>query len=203
MPINKDLVSVELEHLRRVSPAGYFIGLHMRFTAPCYTYNTYGNAWRERYQARGYLLQDPILAWTYRKTGTTRWSDLAEDDPAGLMADAARHGMRYGAVISYQDNGSKSFGSFARNDAEFDDSALYFLSLAIEKLHKLTDIAQRLTEIDLRTIRAIASLPYSEAAKELGIAEVTVKHRISVIKQKLQATDGKDVVFLAREAQLI
>ena len=120
-----------------------------------------------------------------------------------MLADAARHGLRHGAVVSYQEAGSKSFGSFGRNDREFEDAELYFLSLAIEKLHKLTDIAQRLTETDLKTIRAIASLPYSEAAKELGIAEVTVKHRISVIKQKLQAHDGKDVVFLAREAQLI
>lgn len=203
MPINKELVSVELEHLRRVSPAGYFIGLHMRFTAPCYTYNTYSDAWRERYQARGYLLQDPILAWTYRKTGAVRWSDLVADDRAGVLADAARQGMRHGAVISFEEDGSKSFGSFARKEREFEDTELYFLTLAIEKLHKLTDISHRLTATDLETIRAIASLPYSEAAAKLGIAEVTVKHRVSIIKQKLQASDGKDVVFLAREAQLI
>lgn len=203
MPINKDLVSKELENLRRVSPAGYFIGLHMSLSSACFTYSTYPEAWQRRYQAQGYMLQDPVIAWTFQSIGATRWSDIRLEDTAGVMEAGRQYGLEFGVVVSFEQDGSKSFGSFGRSDREFSDTEILFLSSAIEKLHMLTDLAKLLSKTDLETIRAVATLPYSEAAKKLGVAEVTVKHRMSVIKQRLHAADGKDVVFLAREAQLI
>jgi LuxR family transcriptional regulator len=196
-------VHQELDHLRRMCPLGYFIGLHLRYMLPCYTYNSYPDAWMSLYQRRSYIIQDPVFSWISAKAGQVRWSDLAQEGKGEVFAQAARFGLKYGAVVAHVDGDSRSFGSFARDDREFDDNEIRYLRSAIERLHVLTDIRAKLSKSDIETIRAVENQSYSDAATQLGIAEVTVKHRIGTIRRKLQARDGKEIVFLAREAQIM
>ena len=104
-------IDQQLKLLARIAPAGYFVGLHIRFTSPLMTFQTYDQAWMDHYTDNGYVLRDPMTAWGFSKTGWIRWSDPALIDPFGVFAEAATFGLRHGATVSYGPISSRTIGS--------------------------------------------------------------------------------------------
>lgn len=127
-----------LQRLRRRSPAGFAIALHIEFTTPRYLFQAYDKDWLDFYSARGLVMQDPTVGWAFANNGAIRWSALADNDPAGVLARAAEHGLRYGVAIALDDGGSKTMASFARDDRELSEIDIAGLSADLRALHMQT-----------------------------------------------------------------
>lgn len=82
---SRSSIDIELQNVARLANAGYFIGLHIRFTSPLLTFQTYDQRWIDHYTENGYVLRDPMTAWGFSRTGWIRWSDPALLDPFGLF----------------------------------------------------------------------------------------------------------------------
>jgi len=82
-----------IEHkTQRISdlcPSGYLLAIRMGFFFPVFEANTFPKVWSDRYTARGYMVADPVLAWCYGNVGVTRWSEMPNDDPRGVMGQAS------------------------------------------------------------------------------------------------------------------
>lgn len=127
-----------IQRLRSRSPAGFAIGLHLRFTTPRYFLHAYEPEWLDLYSAEGLVMQDPTVRWSFLNTGTIRWSDLAAEDHAGVLAKAAQFGMIYGVTVALADRGSRSMASFARSDREHSDLDIHALETDLRALHLQT-----------------------------------------------------------------
>lgn len=134
-----------MRRLRQRSPAGFAIALHVEFTTPKYLFQAYDKDWLNHYSSHGLVMQDPTVHWGFANTGTIRWSEIADDDPMGVLAQAAEHGLRYGLTVSVFANNSRSIASFARNDREMSDLDMAAISADVKALHKITWTAQSFT----------------------------------------------------------
>lgn len=134
------------------APAGYAIGLHVRFTSPTYLFQTYPAAWNEHYSANGLVMQDPTVAWGFSETGARRWSDLMSQDAANVLGQAAEFGLVFGVMVSSLQNGSRSLGGFARADREFSDEEMERLTALMDAVHALTADEAAISPEDQRTI---------------------------------------------------
>lgn len=134
------------EHIREklasflaAAPAGYAIAFDIQYTTPTFLFQSYPKAWLDYYSQNGLLLRDPTVAWGFENLGSTRWSDLAALDIAGVMPLAADHGMRFGATCAIDIDGARTIASFARSDREFSIAEMAQLLTDLEMLH--TDLA--------------------------------------------------------------
>ena len=133
-------ISPMLDRLAQASdlaPAGYALAFHIRFTAPRFLLQTYPKAWTTYYSLHALVMADPTVTWGFTHDGWCRWSDLT-DDPSRVMERAADHGLKYGIVCALETDGSRSFGSFARSDREFDTAEIEELGSILRDLHAAT-----------------------------------------------------------------
>jgi LuxR family transcriptional regulator, quorum-sensing system regulator SdiA len=138
------VISDVLAQLKALAPAGYAIALHVRFTTPSFLFQTYPRTWIDYYSKMGLVMQDPTVRWGFENTGTKRWSTMTGDDPAGVIAAAAEHGMAHGFTLAIDDSGSRSIASFARSDADFSDDDIAMISELARQLHLATANADTL-----------------------------------------------------------
>lgn len=82
-----------LLELGGLAPKGYFVGLHIRFTSPLLTFQTYDQAWTDHYTDHGYVLRDPMTAWGFSTTGSIRRTVHAR-----LISELARASRLLGAT---------------------------------------------------------------------------------------------------------
>lgn len=120
------------------SPSGHAIALHVRFTSPTYLFQTYDPTWVNIYTTEGYLINDPTVHWGFANTGTTRWSDIDLPDPNRIMEKSAEYGIKYGACIACEIDGSRSIASFARADREYQDDEIAEIEQLLIELHNET-----------------------------------------------------------------
>ena len=144
-----------LEQAADLAPAGYALAFHIRFTAPTFLLQAYPKAWTTYYSLHALVLADPTVAWGFAHEGWCRWSDLT-DDPSRVMARAAEHGLNYGIVCAVETDGSRSFGSFARADREFDDAEIAELMAVLTELHDATRDIQTLSPASIETLRKMS-----------------------------------------------
>lgn len=149
-----DRISTLLARLHAASPAGFAIALHVRFTAPRYLFQSYANAWLDTYSREGLVLHDPVVRWGFGNEGAIRWSAL--EDPAGVMARAAAHGLRHGAVIAFVRDGSRTMAGFARADREPRDEEIAALRSILEELHDLTATIETFSPDVHRTLKQMS-----------------------------------------------
>ncbi|MEM1374964.1 MAG: autoinducer binding domain-containing protein [Pseudomonadota bacterium] len=144
----------ELAILGDTSPGGYAVGLHVRFASPSYLFQTYPSAWNEFYSSQGLVMRDPTVTWGFSNEGAVRWSALQGDDPAGVLTQAADHGLTFGVAGAVHSGGSRTIAGFARSDREFSDQEMSDLMAAVTKMHKITEDTDSLSAEDLQTIAA-------------------------------------------------
>jgi Autoinducer binding domain. len=120
------------------SPSGFAIAFHIRFTTPAFLFQTYAQPWLDLYSAKGLVMHDPIVKFGFTETGWARWSDLARNDPADVLGQAAAHGLRYGLAFALEAEGSRSLAGLARPDREFTDDEIARITGTVTDLHLIT-----------------------------------------------------------------
>jgi LuxR family transcriptional regulator, quorum-sensing system regulator SdiA len=197
-------IDVELHHLSLHAPAGYFVGLHIRFTAPLFTFQTYDQAWIDHYTENGFVLRDPMTAWGFSTTGSIRWSDPHLPDPFGLFKEAARHGLHYGVTVACGPIKSRTIASFARADREFRDAEIEAVIAIVHRLHDMTEPPEELTKAQIEALRCIAGGDrFAAAAVKLGISESALKARITSARIRLMARTTAEAIQRAKDFRLI
>jgi LuxR family transcriptional regulator, quorum-sensing system regulator SdiA len=197
-------IDVELHQLALMAPAGYFVGLHIRFTAPLFTFQTYNQDWLDNYTEKGYVLRDPMVAWGFSATGSIRWSDPGLPDPFGLFKEAAHYGLNHGVTVACGPVKSRSIASFARKDREFEDDEIAAFVRIVQRLHSVTEPPEELTKAQIEALRCIAGGDrFTAAAAKLGISESALKARITSARVRLMARTTAEAIQRAKEYRLI
>ncbi len=197
-------IDLKLAELARMAPQGYFVGLHIRFTSPLMTFQTYDQAWVDHYTNNGYVLRDPMTAWGFSTTGSIRWSDPSLIDPFGLFPEAASFGLKYGATISYGEIRSRTIASIARLDREFDDAEIARVQKIVHRLHDMTEPPEKLTRAQIEALKCIAGGDrHAAAAAKLGISESALKARLTSARQRLMARTTAEAIQRAKDARLL
>lgn len=201
---NRTGIDVELQTVARLATAGYFIGLHIRFTSPLMTFQTYDQRWIDHYTENGYVLRDPMTAWGFSRTGWIRWSDPALLDPFGLFKEAAQYGLNHGVTVAFGPIKSRTIASFARDDREFRDDEIDRIERSVKRLHDLSEPPEALTEAQIEALRCIAGGDrMAAAAEKLGISESALKARISTARDRLMARTTAEAIQRAKDNRLI
>jgi LuxR family transcriptional regulator len=201
-------VRVELEiALRRLgplSPAGYFVGLHIRFASPLMLFQTYNQAWIDHYTAQAYQLRDPMVAWGFSVEGTSRWSEITLPDPFGIWDEASRFGLRYGVVVSCGEIRSRTIAGVARADREYTAEEMDEVSSIISHLHQLTEPPESLTQAQVEALRLIAAGDrHTAAAAKLNISESALKARLTAARERLMARTTAEAIQRAKDYRLL
>lgn len=197
-------IDVELHQLSMLAPAGYSIGLHIRFTAPLFMFQTYDQMWLDHYTERGYVLRDPMVAWGFSAIGTIRWSDPSLPDPFGLFKEARDFGLNYGATVACGPIKSRTIASFARSDREFEDHEIAALAVIVHRLHDATEPPEELTKAQIDALKCIAGGDrIAAAAAKLGISESALKARITSARIRLMARTTAEAIQRAKDYRLM
>lgn len=203
-PASQSGIDLGLARLRRQSPAGYALGLHIRFASPHIMVQTYDPAWIERYTTRGYMLCDPLISWGFAHSGTERWSALDFPDPHNIFGQAAEFGLRYGIAVSHGPLSSRTIGGFARGDREFTDAEIEKIHATVKLLHVEATPPESLTPAQRHALRLVASgHRYAEAAALLGISESALKARLKSARDRLYARTTAEAIQRAQEYKLL
>lgn len=197
-------IDLELRGLSLLANAGYLIALHIRFATPMLTFQTYPQSWIDHYTERAYQLRDPIVAWGFSTVGSTRWSALTIPDPFGILAEAAAHGLVYGATVARGPISSRTIASMARGDREFEDSEIQRFEAVVERLHAMTEPPESLTPAQIDALRLIAAGDrYAAAAAKLHISESALKARLNSARQRLMARTTAEAIQRAKDYRLL
>jgi len=196
------------EDLNKIAPAGFHIALRIGFAFPMEEENAFPESWVEHYTSQRFMLFDPVIRWVYGGTaGASRWSEIDLDDPRRVLAQAQTFGLRYGAAVSVTDkttNGLRSFGSFARNDREFEDLEIRLLAAFIQRRHDETAPPSNLTRAELEVLQMIKDgKRIKQIAHELGVSEGAIKQRLKNAKLKMGAKTGPQAAAMASQFGLI
>jgi len=190
--------------LTQLAPAGYTVGLHIRFASPLIYSSTYPSDWVAFYNANSYYLRDPLVFWGIGTAGTTRWSEIPLPDPFGVLKKAAAHGLLYGAVSSYGPVTSRSIVGVSRADREFSASELETLSDITARLHIEAKPPSELTKAQIEALQCIANGDrHTAAAAKLGISESAFKARLTSARVRLEARTTSEALRKAREYRLL
>ncbi|MDO5613598.1 MAG: autoinducer binding domain-containing protein [Paracoccus sp. (in: a-proteobacteria)] len=197
-------ITAGLQKLGRLSPKGFYIGLHIRFAAPLIQQTTYPEEWSDFYSANAYALRDPTIAWGFSTTGACRWSALPIPDPFSILKDAADHGLAFGLTTSYGPITSRTIASFARSDREFSDDEIAEISATIRRLHEISEPPASLTKAQKDALRCIADGDrHAAAAAKLGITESAFKARLISVRERLMARTTAEALQRARDYRLL
>lgn len=200
----KQGIDLELHQLSLLAPSGYFLGLHIRFTSPLMTFQTYPQAWADHYTEKGYAMRDPLVAWGFSTTGHTRWSELAFPDTFGILTEAAGYGLVYGASVACGPVSSRTIGGAARADREFTDGEIAKIAAIINHLHEMTLPPDSLTDAQIEALRLIAAGDrHAAAAAKIGISESALKARLNSARQRLLARTTAEAIQRAKDYRLI
>ncbi|AXC49388.1 LuxR family transcriptional regulator [Paracoccus suum] len=202
--IARSEVQAALPNLGKLAPSGYFLGFHIRFAAPLIQYQTYSQAWADRYAMNAYALRDPVIAWGFSTTGACRWSVLPVPDPFGILKDAANHGLKYGLTVSYGAITSRSIACLAHDEREFTDTEVEMISTTIRRLHDILTPPESLTKAQKEALRCIAEGDrHAAAAAKLGISESAFKARLISARERLDARTTAEALQRAKDYRLL
>jgi LuxR family transcriptional regulator len=197
-------IDLLLNELALAAPAGFAVGLHIRYVSPLIMVNTYPEDWQEVYTAKVYGLRDPTLAWGLSHSGTRRWSQIGLPDPFGLLPEAVQYGLRYGMISSTGPMSSRTIAGAARADREFTDVEMEHIHRIVQRMHDLSEPPARLSRPQADALRCIADGDrHAAAAARLGISESAFKARLTSARQKLMARTTAEAVQRAKEYGLI
>lgn len=149
-------ISELLSQLNALCDTGFALAVHIRFTRPSLLYRTYGPDWIARYSERGYMLSDPVVHHGLAHVGTVIWADLADNDPAGVIADAVAHGLTNGWNYSTGPANSRSLCGFTKSGAAFSAADMDRGRALVDEIHALTEGIEHFTQAELDALRAIS-----------------------------------------------
>ncbi len=193
-----------LNSLSLLAPAGYFIGLHIRYASPLMQFSTYNQEWLDHYTEKAYALRDPTIAWGFSKEGATRWAEMPIPDPFGLFEEAKSFGLVYGLTVSCGPVSSRTISSFARADRDFSDTEIETISDQVRRLHYTTEPPESLTKAQIDALRCIAAGDrHAAAASKLNISESALKARLNSVRIRLMARTTAEAIQRAKDYRLL
>lgn len=193
-----------LHSLSLMAPAGYFIGLHIRYASPLMQFSNYNQDWLDNYTEKAYALRDPTIAWGFSKEGASRWADMDVPDPFGLFTEAKQFGLTYGLTVSCGPVRSRTISSFARSDRDFFDQEVDKIAQLVRRLHDITEPPESLTTAQIEALRLIAAGDrHAAAAAKLNISESALKARLMSARQKLLARTTAEAIQRAKDYRLM
>lgn len=194
----------ELRKLGLLAPAGYFIGLHIRFASPLISFQTYDQSWQDHYTQQAYALRDPTIAWGFSTVGASRWSDFNIPDVFGILAEAKKYGLIYGVTVSCGPISSRTIASFSRADREFEQNEIDRIEETVRRLHDITEPPESLSRSQIEALTCVANgMRHAAAANKLGISESAFKARLNSARQKLLARTTAEALQRAKEYKLL
>lgn len=197
-------IELELQHLAQLAPAGYFLGLHIRFTSPLITFQTYNQAWTDHYTEQGYAMRDPMIAWGFSTVGATRWSEIPVPDTFGILRSAAAYGMVYGVAVACGPVSSRTIAGISRSDREYTTEEIAKITALVNRLHNVTQPPESLTDAQSEALRLIAAGErHASAAAKLGISESALKARLNSARLRLLARTTAEAIQRAKDYRLI
>jgi len=137
-------------------PGGFAIGLHIDLTGPSFLFQTFPQEWVDLYANQGLQLRDPAMHWAFANTGSIRWHDLKENDPADVIGKAAAHGMPYGATVSILHMNSRTVAGLGRADRDYLDVELDEITRKLITLHEETLRVTQLSAPDLAALKKMS-----------------------------------------------
>lgn len=193
-----------LAELDSIAPAGYTVGLHIRFATPLVYRSSYPEDWVTYYNENAYYLRDPLVFWGIGKAGTIRWGEIPLPDPFDVIGQAASYGLKFGAVSSYGPITSRSIIGISRADREFFDSELDQLTEITARLHIEAKPPAELTQAQKEALHCIADGDrHTAASAKLGISESAFKARLKSARVRLEARTTSEALRKAREYRLL
>jgi len=129
-----DIVS----ELKAIAPAGLAMAFHVRFTTPTFLLQSYPADWIAHYSQNGLVMHDPTVHWGFENTGFIDWSELLDRDTAGVMAQAAEHGLKHGLTYAANRSDSLTVSSFARSDRPFNETERTKIMQGVDRIHDAT-----------------------------------------------------------------
>lgn len=194
----------ELRKLGLLAPAGYFIGLHIRFASPLISFQTYDQSWQDHYTQQAYALRDPTIAWGFSTVGASRWSEFNIPDVFGILAEARKYGLIYGVTVSCGPISSRTIASFSRADREFEQNEIDRIEETVRRLHDITEPPESLSRSQIEALTCVANgMRHAAAANKLGISESAFKARLNSARQKLLARTTAEALQRAKEYKLL
>lgn len=193
-----------LHSLALMAPAGYFIGLHIRYASPLMQFSNYNQDWLDHYTEKAYALRDPTIAWGFSKEGACRWADIDVPDPFGLFTEARQFGLTFGLTVSCGPVRSRTISSFARSDRDFQDGEVDKITNLVRRLHDITEPPESLTSAQIEALRLIAAGDrHAAAANKLNISESALKARLMSARQRLLARTTAEAIQRAKDYRLL
>ncbi|PVA06452.1 helix-turn-helix transcriptional regulator [Thalassorhabdomicrobium marinisediminis] len=197
-------IDLQTARMTRLAPEGFFYALHIRFALPLLHYQSYPKGWIETYTSQAYALRDPIIAWGFSQTGTTRWSEITLLDPLDILPQARAYGMNYGLAVSVGPMQSRTIASAARHDREFTGPEITAFAALVNDLHNNTEPPTSLTRAQAEALTSVANGDrYAAAAAKLNISESAFKARLASARATLLARTTAEAVQRAKEYRLI
>ena len=195
------------EEIGQLAPSGHYVALRIGFAFPMEEVNAFPPDWISHYTKQRFMLFDPIVRWAYSNVGAVRWSELSDDDPKRIIAQAQTFGMRYGVTVSVFDStadAQRSFASFTRSDREYADLEIKLLLAYLTRRHNETAPPTNLTKAELEALAMVKDgKRLKEIAYELSVSEGAIKQRLKNAKLKLGAKTGTQAAALANQYGLI
>ncbi|WP_170297810.1 autoinducer binding domain-containing protein [Paracoccus litorisediminis] len=89
----------QLHELEALAPSGFFLGLGFKLGKPHVTINRFPEAWVTRWEQDIFISHDPVGLWIVgqAKENAARWSEISIPDEFGVLEEARKYGLRYGA----------------------------------------------------------------------------------------------------------
>jgi LuxR family transcriptional regulator, quorum-sensing system regulator SdiA len=197
-------IELQLHRLSLMAPSGFFFALHIRFALPLLHHQTYPAEWIDRYTEEAFALRDPIIAWGFSATGSSRWSEIGIPDPFDILGQAKAFGMIYGFAVSCGPIKSRTIASASRSDREFSETEIESFASIIRNLHDLTEPPTSLSKAQIEALRCIADGDrHAAAAAKLKISESALKARLNSARQRLLARTTAEAIQRARDYRLI
>lgn len=194
----------EVTSLKFLGESGFIMAYNMTFRGPEYFHSEYPEEWQSIYEERNYFFVDPILIWCVTKSGDKRWSDIKMPDIRGVMKEAQKYGLNYGAAFSRKIENKRSIFTIAREDREFTDEEIFHLGERFDNLVQVVVGQNDLTDKELEVLRGLRDgLSYKQIAAKLDISVPTVKSRAERAKVKLGAKTTTQAVAIASARKIV
>lgn len=188
----------EMERLFGWGPSGFVLAFNVTFRGPEHLHSTYPKDWQTIYQNRNYFFLDPINFWTFTNSGQKRWSEIKIPDMRGILPEASKFGLSYGAIFSRKRQDKKSLLSVARADRELTDTEIEVIGAKFDSWVDMVVGGPSLTDGELEVLRYLKDgLGQAEIADCLGLSESAVKQRCIRACAKLDAKTRTQAVAIA------
>lgn len=191
--------------LADLAPAGFFLGLHVRFIFPTIRVSTLPKSWIERHTRKPFFLDAPASRWSLENNGAIRWSALADHDPLKSTSLMGEHDPPYGGVVAHHAaDDLRSYGLFFRGDREYLDVELaHLFELVVEHHDRLPTPPMVLTKAELVVLRCMKEgKRLKQISYDPDVSQSTIKQRLRDARRRLGARAGFHAVAMAAKLGL-